>query len=331
MPRPRAHTNANCSAKAMCFLLHGCTMHAPKKAPNERALAAVLTVIAAFLWSGGGVGVKVVATTPLSIAGYRALFALPVMVIALLVQAARAQVSPLFALRRPLAWGAAVAYATMVVSFVVAAKLTTAANAILIQYSGPIYVALLSWPLLRERMRKTDWLAIGGTVIGLCIFFSTEVSAQGQIGNLVAVVSSFGFGALPILLRLELRKLEQIGETRAAPMMPLAAMALGNLFAVFIGLHDMVSYPPQGASAWLAVALLGVFQIGVPYILYGIAVSRLRAVESSLLATVEPIMSPLWVYLATAEKPGPAAMIGGAIIVVSVLAPTVVAGRAQET
>jgi drug/metabolite transporter, DME family len=289
---------------------------------RERTLAAILTVVAAVLWSGGGVGVKLAHTTALSIAGYRALFALPIMLIEVYRRSRDTTISPWLALRRPRIWAAAVSYATMVIAFVIAAKVGSPANAILIQYSGPIYVALLSWPLLRERMRTADWFAVAGTVTGLLVFFSAEVSADGRLGNLIAMISSFGFGGLPILLRLEAVALKRDGLESAAPMMAVAAMALGNAIAVVIGAKDMLAYPPPSIESWGALVLLGIFQIGLPYVLYGYAVRKLRAVESSLLATIEPIISPLWVYLATGEVPGVPAAIGGTLIVLSVLVPT---------
>jgi drug/metabolite transporter (DMT)-like permease len=280
-------------------------------------------VMAAVLWSAGGLGVKLVHASSLSIAGYRSLFAIPVMLVDTVLRARRAAVDPRECLRSPRVWGGAVSYALMVVTFVVAAKLTTAANAILIQYTGPIYVALLSWPVLKERLRAWDWFAIVGCVVGMAIFFWTEIDPRGKMGNLVAVLSSFGFGGLPILLRLEERVLVARGRSALAGVAPITAMTLGNGLAVLVGAREMVAHPPDSWVGFLVVALLGTFQIGVPYILYGIAVRRLRAVESSLIATVEPVISPLWVFLVVGEHPTLSAGIGGAFIVGSVLLQTV--------
>lgn len=290
---------------------------------RERRVAVVLMVAAAVLWSAGGLGVKLVHASALSIAGYRSLFAIPVMLVDTLLRSRRAGVDPRACLRSPRVWGGAVSYAVMVVTFVVAAKLTTAANAILIQYTGPIYVALLSWPVLKERLRGWDWFAIVGCVVGMAIFFWTEIDPRGKVGNLVALLSSFGFGALPILLRLEERELVAQGKSGLAQVAPIAAMTLGNGLSVLVGAREMVTHPPDSAVGFLVVALLGTFQIGVPYILYGIAVRRLRAVESSLIATVEPVINPLWVFLVTGEHPTVSAAIGGAFIVGSVLTQTV--------
>ena len=135
------------------------------------------------LWSGGGVGIKVLSLGAMSIAGYRAAFAAAAMI---LVTAAKRTVTAEIVrktLARPLVWVVAIAYAVMVVCFCIAAKKTTAANAIFIQYMGPIYVALLSGPILGERVRPRDWLATILSVIGMALFFRGELSTQGRVGK----------------------------------------------------------------------------------------------------------------------------------------------------
>jgi drug/metabolite transporter (DMT)-like permease len=206
----------------------------------------------------------------------------------------------------------------MVIAFVVATKMTTAANAILLQYTGPIYIALLSWPLLGERVRALDWIAVGATVAGMALFFGDALSARGIAGNVVAISSSFGFAAVPLVLRLEQSRMERAGRAREAVLSPTVAIALGNALTVLVALPWMVRTPLATSAAWIAIAAMGVFQIGLPYVLYAIAVRRMRAIESSLIATLEPILSPIWVLVATGERPGNMALVGGAIIVLAV-------------
>jgi len=293
----------------------------------------VYVLLAAVLWSTGGLGVKSVDMPPLALAGFRSAFAVPVLGVAALILARRHDV-PVFAsgglLRRPLVWAAAFSYAVMVVSFVIAAKLTTAANAILLQYSGPIYVALLSWPVLRERVRATDIAATVLCFFGMCLFFLDRVSSQGRIGDLVAIVSSFGFAGVPLLMRLEHTRRPNeprpnsrrpaSGGSGGAALGPAVAMTLGNLIACVAAgpamLHAVSS--PIGLGGWGAVVFLGVFQIGVAYVLYAAAVNALPALRSTLLATIEPILNPLWVAIVRGEKPTKWAAIGGVVILVSV-------------
>jgi DME family drug/metabolite transporter len=291
-----------------------------------RARYTVYVLLAAVLWSTGGLGVKSVDMSSLALAGFRSAFAAPVLGVLAIVLARRRGVSLFDFARRPLVWAAALSYAVMVVSFVVSAKLTTAANAILLQYSGPIYVALLSWPVLRERVRGADIVATIGCFLGMCLFFVDKVSAQGRIGDLVAIVSSFGFAGVPLLMRLDyVRKPNE----NTAALGPLVAMTLGNLIACTACAPSMVREvtAPIGLGGWGALAFLGVFQIGVAYVLYAAAVNALPALRSTLLATIEPILNPLWVAIFQGEKPTRWAAIGGAVILVSVTLQAVVRGE----
>lgn len=309
---------------------------APLPKHSERRTGAVLVVLAATLWSTGGVGVKVAVAEPMVIAGLRSVFALGFMAAVLAIGlrkggAGFAIVTAL--LRRPLVWAAAASYALMVVCFVLAVRRTTAANAIFIQYTGPVYVAMLGGPLLGERVTRRDFFAIAACLVGMALTFGGEIGGGRAAGNVLAIVSSFGFAGLPLLLRLDQRRLlaatDDAAATRVAGHAPLVAMALGNAIAAVVALPAMLAHPVSGDTAtrtWLVLAALGFFQIGLPYVLYGIAVRRLRALESSLLATVEPVLAPVWVVLATGETPTALALAGGAMIVLSVAAQAVTHG-----
>ncbi len=288
-----------------------------------------MVVLAALLWSSGGLGVKSVdaSVSALSLAGYRSLFAAPILALGAIVEARRQRLDVTSFLRRPLVWGAALSYAVMVTSFVASAKLTTAANAILLQYTCPIYVALLSWPLLRERIRPIDVLATLGVLVGMVVFFLDKVSASGRAGNLVAVLSSFGAAGVPLFLRMEQRA--QGTAWRGAAASPYVAMALGNVIAVGACAPSMASGPPSGTS-WAIVVALGTIQIGAAYWVYGSAVGKMSALRSTLLTTIEPIVSPLWVFLGNGERPTPYAIAGGAVILVAVTGHAVVRGAQRE-
>jgi len=307
--------------------------------PAERRTGALLVIAAATLWSTGGVGVKVAVAEPLVIAGLRSVFALMFMAVALTVGLRRGGAGGavvLTLLRRPLVWAAAASYALMVVCFVLAARRTTAANAIFIQYTGPIYVALLGGPLLGERVTRRDLIAVAGCVIGMALTFGGELGGGRAAGNVLAIFSSFGFAGLPLLLRLDQKRLfaktdDASAHLRAAAgHAPLVAMTLGNALAALVALPAMIAHPVSGETAtrtYLVLAALGAFQIGLPYVLYAVAVRRLRALESSLLATIEPVLSPVWVVLATGEVPSPLAIAGGAMIVIAVAAQGIAAAR----
>lgn len=298
--------------------------------PAERRRASGLVLLAALLWSSGGLGVKSIppSVPSLALAGYRSLFAGPVLALGAVAEARRQKLPLAPSFRRPYVWGAAIAYAVMVVCFVAAAKLTTAANAILLQYTCPIYVALLSWPLLRERIKPIDVVATIGVVVGMVVFFLDKVSASGRLGNVVAVLSSFGAAGVPLFLRLEQRA--QGAGWRGAAASPYVAMALGNLLAVVACAPSMLAHPLPDARSWLIVGGLGTIQIGAAYWVYGAAVGKMSALRSTLLATIEPILSPIWVLLGNGERPTSYAIAGGAVILLAVTGHAVVRGAKTE-
>jgi len=301
---------------------------------SQRRLGGILFAVgAAVTWSAAGVGIKLLPLPPLSIAGFRSLFALPILAAALLLRGPVAREPGLygFALRQPAVWASAAAYALCVTLFVFATKLTTAANAILLQYSAPIYVAVLSWPLLGERVRGIDWLAVLGCLLGVSWCFAGQLSASGWTGNVLALASGFCYGLLPLLWRRQLRPPGQPDAAAAAPAyrlyLPQISLVLGNVLSVLLSLPWMVQGAPQHGPDWLIVMFLGSVQIGLAYLLYAAAVQRLRAVECLLAAALEPILNPVWVALWAHEQPGEGTLLGGSVILATVLVHSLLVNR----
>jgi drug/metabolite transporter (DMT)-like permease len=290
---------------------------------TPRGIGFVLVLFAAVTWSLAGLGIKLLWRDPLSVAGYRSLFALPVVVAFALATAGADRAALGRAARRPIVWGASAAYALTVIVFVAATQLTTAANAILLQYTAPIHVALLSWWLLRERLRAPDVLAIVGCFCGMVWFFREKVTTAGMTGNVLAVISGVGFALLPMLQR----RAVLAGERLA----PLAAIVLGNLLVVAICARSMILAPPPDARAWTIIVALGIVQLGLSYVAYAAGVARVRAIEAVLVAMIEPILNPIWVALGTGERPSDAAIVGGAIIIASVAAQSLLSSARGAT
>jgi drug/metabolite transporter (DMT)-like permease len=260
---------------------------------QQRALLAV--VLAAVLWSLGGVLIKSVDWHPAAIAGLRS-------AIAALVLGWLYRNMPL-KLSRYLV-GGAVSYATMVVLFVVATKLTTAANAIFLQYTAPVYVALFAPWFLGERVSGRDVMFIAVTLSGMGLFFLDQLSFAGWWGNIAAIVSGVAYAWTCLLVRKQ-------GEATAAPLL------LGNLLAALCGVPFMFGSGPD-ATGWLALIVLGVFQLGLSYALFAYGMKYLPALEVVLLSSIEPVLNPLWVLLFLGETPGTWALIGGAVVLTSV-------------
>ena len=259
--------------------------------------AVLLLLASAVLWSLGGVLIKSVEWPSMAKAGARSLIAAVILWAWLR--------KPEFTWR-PTQWGAALAYAFTVCSFVIATDRTTAANAIFLQYTAPIYVAILAHYFLGERTRRSDWIFIAVALAGIALFFRDQFSPRGFSGMLVALASGMSFSVLVILLRKE------------SHSSPGTAVLLGNLLTALVGLPFALGHPLPVAQA-AVIATLGVVQLGLPYILYSMAIRRVTALESILIPMIEPILNPLWVALARGEIPGPWSLLGGALVLGAVL------------
>jgi drug/metabolite transporter (DMT)-like permease len=264
---------------------------------SNRARAILLLVAAAMLWSLAGVLIKWVSLPALAVAGFRSAIALPVLLVFFGKRAVNFSAAQLVG---------GVCYAATVILFVSATKLTTSGNAILLQYTAPLYVALLSGWLLHERTRWFDWTAIAAVLCGMSLFFLDQLSAGGMMGNILAVISGLAFASLIIAMRMQ------------KDASPAGSAILGNLLTVLICLPWMVQSPPGGMD-WIGLVLLGVFQIGLSYVCYSVAIRNVTAMEAILIPMVEPILNPLWVLLWMGEKMGSWALLGGVVVILSVL------------
>jgi len=276
-------------------------MRTMKNAAHTRAVG--LMAAAALCWSLGGLLIKSVAWPPLAVAGGRGFIAAAFLAV--------------FAPRFRFTWsaaqiGGAVAYAATTILFVTATKLTTAANAILLQYTAPVWIALFGAWFLGERATRADWLTIAIVFCGMGLFFCDDLRLAGLAGNLIALASGVAFAAMTLLLRKQ-------KDTSAEE-----SIFLGNLLAGVVGLPFMFSAQTfPSVRGWIALALLGVVQLGVSYLLYARAIRHITALEAVLIPVIEPILNPLWVLLALGERPGPLSLLGGVIVLAAVTARTV--------
>lgn len=269
----------------------------------------LLVLAAAVLWSTGGAAIKLCGLSAWQIAGGRSLVA----ALFLLAAAPEARRRP-----SPRALAVAVAYAFTVVLFVLATKLGTAANAIFIQDSAPLWVLVLSPVLLGERPGRGELLAVPVYAGGLALFFLDELSAGQLAGNVAALASGVAF-AFSIV---GLRALRGAGPS---------ALAWGNVVAAVAMAPLWPAGPAPTALDLGLVAFLGVFQLGLAYLAFSRGVSGTPAVEASLLVLLEPVLNPVWALLLAGERPGPWAMAGGAVILAATawrtVAPALIARR----
>lgn len=267
---------------------------------NRRQAVGIL-LITVVLWSTSGFLIKLLPWNALAISGARSAIAAVVF---------------WTYLRHPnFTWsgaqiGGAIALVLTQTLFISATQLTTAANAIFLQYSAPVFVALFGWWYLGERVRVADWLAMLAIFGGMFLFLVDGFSGSGLIGSLMAVLAGISMAWLILFLR------------KQKDGSPLETVLLGNVIAALIGLPFILWETGTGTSlGWNEIAILGflgLFQLGIPFILYSQAIRVLTAVESVLILTLEPILNPLWVFIVIDERPGPLAMLGGAIVLVAV-------------
>ncbi|HEY6003405.1 MAG TPA: DMT family transporter [Anaeromyxobacter sp.] len=252
----------------------------------------LLILAAALLWSTAGAAIKSVGLGPWQVAGGRALVA--GLFLAAAVREARARPSLL-------ALAVSVAYAFTTVFFVLATKLTTAANAIFIQDTAPLWVLFLSPWLLRERPTRGELLAVPIYGAGLGLFFLDELTSGQVLGNVVAALSGVSF-ALSIV---GLRRLRESGPS---------ALVWGNVLAAAATLPLWASGPAPTRLDLALVVYLGIFQLGVSYLAFTRGVAGTPAIEASLLVLLEPVLNPIWTFLVAGERPGPWAIAGGAVV-----------------
>ncbi len=265
---------------------------------------------AALLFSTGGAAIKAASFSAWQVASFRSGVA------AMFLTAALPEA------RKGWSWRmapVAAAYAATLLLFVLANRSTTAANAIFLQDTAPLYVLLLGPWLLREPVRRADLLYILAMAAGMSMFFAGAQSAAATApdparGNLIAVAS----GVTWALTLTGLRWLGRGGEGNAA----MATVAAGNLLGFLAALPQALPVTSVDAPNLAVILYLGVVQIGLAYVLVTRAIRHVPAFEATTVLLLEPALNPIWAWLIHGERPGPWALAGGAVILLATLANT---------
>jgi drug/metabolite transporter (DMT)-like permease len=263
----------------------------------DRRTGIISIVIAALLWSTGGIGIKAVIDPPLKVTFYRSIFA-AITLFLIFRRDVKVKATPSFLV-------AILSYGGCLTTFVTATKWTTAANAIFLQYAGVIWVLLLSPLVLREAMRRRDVIAIAVALSGMALFFVGKFEARGMAGNAMALTSSVFFATMILALRREHHA------SRAAVIWGNVVLAAA-LFPFVM--HDL----GLTMKSLLALLFLGVFQIGVAYAFFVRGLAHVTATQASLTGMLEPVMNPIWVLLFLGERPSTFALAGGAIVLAAI-------------
>ena len=262
----------------------------------------------AILWSTAGLFIKLINWEPFAIAGSRS--AIASLFLWAWIRHPRFSFSRLQVLT-------ALSYAATMILFVVANKMTTSANAILLQYGAPVYVAILGSVMLKEKPRTEHWVALVAVCGGMLLFFMDSLKGGQLVGDAVAALAGVTFALNIVLLR------------KQKDSSPLDSLLLGHIFTAAIAFALSLFFPAPVVTpkAIFAVLALGVVQIGLASVLFSYGIQRITALESILTAVLEPLFNPVWVFLATGEVPGLRSLMGGAIIIAAVLSSSIVSVR----
>jgi drug/metabolite transporter (DMT)-like permease len=257
---------------------------------------------AALLWSTGGLFIKWTKISGLELSFFRSFFA--IFVVAFFTRREGFRLNRVTALASGL-------YAVLLILFVLATKQTTAANAIFLQYTAPVYVLILEPILYKEKFRLRDLVTVLICLAGMTLFFVGKLRPEDVEGNVMALASGFCFALYFLLLR----------HPKAREVNRASSVIYGNSLAVLLT-------APWGLAAissldrfdLVSVIYLGVIQIGLSYLLFTTAMANgVRSLDAGIVGYVEPVLNPVWVFLVLGEKPSQWALLGGSIIIVAVI------------
>jgi drug/metabolite transporter (DMT)-like permease len=282
-------------------------------ASNRHGQALLFVLAAALLWSTGGLFIKWTSLAGLELSFCRSFFAAITVAIVTRHEG--------FGINRVTAC-ASVLYAVLLILFVMATKETTAANAIFLQYTAPVYLLILEPLIYKEKFRSRDLITVLVCVGGMALFFVGQLRPQDVTGNLFALASGLCFALYFLLLR----------HPKAREVNRASSVIYGNVLAVLITAPwGLAAVPNMNLHDTLSVIYLGVVQLGIAYALFTVAMARgVRSLDAGIICYIEPVLNPVWVFLVIGEQPSRWALLGGAIIVTAVIAHMLLDARLKK-
>lgn len=267
---------------------------------NKERIAIIQMLACATLWSLAGIFIKMIPWNGFAIAGMRSLFAF----IAVLVCMKAMKINYILN-RKTIVAG--IFTACTYLCFVSANKLTTAANAIVLQFTCPVFIVIYEALFFGRKVRRQDLTVVIFTLLGIALFFLDQLEGGYIIGNIVAIVAGMFMAGMFVA----------VGEL---PMdQRFSGILNGQIITFFAGLpFFLFTAPLITTKAVLSIIILGVFQLGLAYVLYVKSSEYCPPLACCLLSAVEPMLNPVWVLIFDGEKPGVFAFIGGIIVIVSI-------------
>lgn len=261
----------------------------------------VFVLMAVFLWSTGGLFIKLTTLDAYQVTFFRSLFAAVTVILITRKDGLKINAFGIFA---------SLIYALLLFLFVWATKKTTAANAIFLQYTAPIYILILGPFIIGEKFHWRDLITVVVVLFGMSLFFVGKLEITDYQGNIAALCSGLLLGLYIMLLK----------HPKAEDLNPTITVIYGNLFLVLLTASSGIrAIPSMVPLDWFAVIFLGVFQIGISYILFIRGVrGGTRPLDASLIGFIEPLLNPVWVFVFLGERPSQWALLGGAIIITAI-------------
>jgi drug/metabolite transporter (DMT)-like permease len=260
----------------------------------------------AFLWSTSGFFIKYLTINAFQISFYRSLVAAITVLTITLVRKKSMKIE--FDRVSNLA---AVFYSGILILFVLATKMTTAANAIFLQFTAPIYLVVLEPIFLKTKFSPKNIITIVISIAGMILFFFGKLELGNIYGNLLAICSGICFAMFSLLVKY--KRVKQKSDNT------LGSVVMGN--ALVAVLAFIVIFPNLGLSLTEALILLymGAVQIGISYIIFNEGIKYVSATESMIIATLEAVFNPVWVFIGIGEAPSVYSIIGGSIIFAAII------------
>jgi drug/metabolite transporter (DMT)-like permease len=249
------------------------------------------------LWSTSGLLIKLLPWNPMAIASLRSLFAVLTMLIYMRKKIIINKRTVFGAL--PLTIGMCL--------FIMANKLTTAANAIMLEYTSPVLTLVISAILTHSRIKKREILVVTIAMVGIALFFVEKASAGGMLGNILALVAGMSYAVM-----------YYFNATYGKEAMH--SMVLGHIFCFLIGLPFV--FTEQLQITWVSagtIVLMGVFQLGIPSILFASLMKHTTPFKGVIITMIEPLINPVWVLIFAGEVPSVLAVIGGLIVIAAIV------------
>ena len=267
----------------------------------DRRRGLIFAITAALLWSSGGLFIKALPLGPFPINFYRSLVAALAILVTL-----RLRGQPWAMELDPLSLACCASYAGTLILFVTATKLTTAANAIFLQYTAPVFLLFLEPWSFRRPFNPKDLWAVVACMGGLALFFAGHLQKGGALGNALGVCSGFCLALFTLLLKWQ--RIQRPGRS------PYGVVVLGNLLVALICLPMALAARVPSLGQGVALLYLGVFQLGFSWMLFTAGMKYLSPTAAMITCMLEAVFNPVWVFLGLGERPSGYALMGGAVV-----------------